>query len=446
MANFRDIRAEWGRHWADLPLSNAWIATARQRSAAVRASPPATWSQQRQGVIEAWSAAGNAYKALNFPPPSDPKFRNMLREWYGLVGQLNAADARRLFVGPMAAQQCGGEFYRRIRTIWERDLGKAPFEPDLDLCQVPVRVCLSSTGDVTLACMLDTDECSTYGGLFTGCADPDLSNVYREHPCGADRITWKTLQWHDPPGVMKCRVSNANPPAMWSLDVLDSLLDDWTARGGAEGVLYESRAWVLATNTANAIKAGLLPDEYRDSAFQIQADADQISRGNNAARSGAVTAIGAATAIIAAASGPYAPIVGAVGAAVAAVAAVWPAAVGVAADSLGLPMVRSDLTAAFLPAIIVTPDAAGRIALDVPAPTGGTFSDTARPTLRGAVPMPGTTRTASQAARILSLDPINPTLTIVPPRTRGAGTILGVPTPIAIAAGIGAALAFGKRG
>lgn len=438
MANWQRIQGGWGTHFADIALADAWASDAKIRADAVRAATAAPWTEQRAGIVAAWGSLGKAYKAANIPPPSDPKFRNVLADWYGSnLQQIHGEDRARLFVGPMAATMVGGEFYRRSSTIWTRDLGRPRFTPDADLCMEPVRVCLSSLGDVTLSCMSTDDSCTAYGGLYTGCADPDTSNVYREHPCGPDRLTWQSFQWHDPPGMMGCAIQNANPPAVWSLDVLDALLDEWRARGGATGVIDVARAFVLTTNTANAIKAGLLPDEYRTSAFAIQADADQISRGNTTARQSTVTGIAAATAIIAAASGPYAPIVTAVGAAVAAIAAVWPVATGTAVDALGLPMVRADLSAAWLAGIIVAPDAQGRITLDVPAPDGGTYRSTStlRPTT--GVPVNARPNVTAQAA-LQGLAP--PTLTIVGGATGSGSTSGGVP-PWLVAAGI-AALAF----
>lgn len=389
---------------------------------------------------------GLAYKAANIPPPSDPRFRKTLTDYYGRVGQLVPENAQRLQVGPMAATQLGGELYRRVRKIWEQDLRKEPFTADLGVCAVPVRVCLSSTGDVTTVCVDDSDACTNYGGLFTGCADPDGGGKYVEHPCGADRLTWQTFQWSDPPAVMSCRISAANPPLIWSLDVLETLWTAWRDGGGAAGAIDRVRTFVMATNTSNAVKAGLISEEYRNQAIALQAEADQISRGNNPTRAGVVAAASTVAAIATQAGGPYGAAVAAVALAVAAIASVWPVAVGIAADELGLPMNRSDLSASFLGSIIQVPNAAGQITLDIPPPpVGGSAGLAFAPTLRGAVPLPGTTRTASQAARILSLDPIQPTLTIVPPRRTSAGTVFGLPAPVAAAGAAAALWALSKR-
>ncbi len=412
MANWQTVTGPWGSAVADVALANAWAAAARTASQSLRANPPPAWEGQKLALVSAWNSLGNAYRAANIPPPSDPRFRARLTEFYGQLAPLDNDASARLQLGPMVAPKLGGSLYARFRTLWESDMHKSAFSADNTLCVVPVRVCLTSNGTVSQVCLDATGEgdCS-YRGLFTGCAAPNSSGRYAEQPCADDTYSWQTVEWYDPPGSPSCKISRANPPAVWSLDLLDAMLDDFEARG-AIGVIETTRTFVAATNAANAIKAGLInADEYRDSAFQLQADADEISRGNNPTRA---TIVGAATtvaAIAAQAGGPYGAAIALVAAIVAAIASIYPVATGTAVDALGMPKVRDDLSAAWLASAIAMPNAQGVMALDVPMIAGaGVGRQTVA--LRGAVPIRGATTTATQIATRQGLG-APPTLTIV---------------------------------
>ena len=389
MATWRVILGDWGQHVADVPLADAWVAEWRRRVAAARplvalgSSTP--WAAQRDAIRGAWEAASNVYKAANIPPPSDPLYRLTIWNWYRQC-RTTSADLTLFRVGPLVSLG-GGAMSKALWPIWfhAKNPANAPVDPPNGALLGPtaVRLSLGSDGNVASMCLEATGEgdCS-YRGLYTGCANtvspPSLSvfgvpmhglvlaGQYREVSCDAP-YSAETFEWFD--GLPQAHYS---PPLRLSLDVLAELLEAFTRRGGALEAIDAERTFVLVSNLSNAAKAGILPSELIQQSLTLTAAAARLSTGASVERATATTAIGIATAACSAAAGPFAPACAAVGGIAALITQIWPVAMGVQVDALGMPILEAAQSSAFLPQMIAVPDARGGVAIEVPdAPTGG---------------------------------------------------------------------------
>jgi hypothetical protein len=356
VANWTAIRGPWGTHVADVPLADAWAREARVRVAGFDALGSARWTDQKAALVAAWEAMGNAYRAANLPPPSDPAYRDVIARWYGRC--YTDSEARNVFKVGSLQSSGGGEIGSRISAAWTSLKGRASCVDTID-----VRVSLTSDGTVARRFLDFWDA-----GTCTGCADPtDVGGVWHEHPCDASNAS--TLQWVDyciGLHASECDIAHANHPPAWSIDVLKDLLGAWDQ--GAMVRIDAMRSFVLLTNLGNAGKLGGSPEEYVQASRDVLAQADYISRGQTPARV-AVTSAAAVAAVVCLKTGPAAPWCAIIAAAVGLIAQIWPVAVGVDTDALGVPKADTSVTAAWLPAMIRVPSD-NRLLLDVPDAPG----------------------------------------------------------------------------
>jgi hypothetical protein len=138
------------------------------------------------------------------------------------------------------------------------------------------------------------------------------------------------------------------------------------ARGGALETIDAARSFVLVSNLSNAALANVLPADLARDAIGLAAEAQAQSTGMNPTRSLVLSGIGIATAACAEVAGPFAPACAVVGGIAAVIATIWPSAIGVAVDSLGMPVLDPRQSAAFLSQMIAIPNDAGVMPLDVP--------------------------------------------------------------------------------
>jgi hypothetical protein len=354
-AQWQLFTADWGTQIADPQLANAWYTEALARAQAFDAATD--WTTQRTTLSSAWVALGNAYRGANIPPPSDPEYRRIFREWFGKC-ETEPEFRRNYKVGALVSAGGGRRLAQIVARIWHDAKGDGNGQAGM----IPVRLSLSSDGVVKSVCLeaTGTGDCD-YRGLYTGCATPAPEGIYQEHPCASVNYDANTFEWKSTEfgSASEFSMERCNVPLSVFRSVLNDLLDAWQSRGGAAGVIDQTRAFVAATNFGNAAAMGLAPAEYLTASHSAVIEAEQLSTGSNPARQTVASIMGAIATACAASANPYGAACAVVAAAIAALAQIIPVAAGIVTDQFGVP-VGGDNRDAFLPAMIHGPNEGAR--------------------------------------------------------------------------------------
>jgi hypothetical protein len=472
-AQWQLFTADWGTQIADPQLANAWYTEALARAQAFDAATD--WTTQRTTLSSAWVALGNAYRGANIPPPSDPEYRRIFREWFGKC-ETEPEFRRNYKVGALVSAGGGRRLAQIVARIWHDAKGDGNGQAGM----IPVRLSLSSDGVVKSVCLeaTGTGDCD-YRGLYTGCATPAPEGIYQEHPCASVNYDANTFEWKSTEfgSASEFSMERCNVPLSVFRSVLNDLLDAWQSRGGAAGVIDQTRAFVAATNFGNAAAMGLAPAEYLTASHSAVIEAEQLSTGSNPARQTVASIMGAIATACAASANPYGAACAVVAAAIAALAQIIPVAAGIVTDQFGVP-VGGDNRDAFLPAMIHGPNEGARTVrqamqgFDVPDPPSlsstsrATYADTAVPGSLGpslggggtlgtgpalrvggaaAAALAGVRPTAAAIASAQHLSLPRPTYSIVPPRSNQQSSGRGGLLAAAAAAAVIYVIAKGAR-
>lgn len=213
MPVWQQVSTPAGSHWADDNLFRGWVnealslAAVSQETRANAADPEA----QRQLTLAIWRALGNAYLALNFPPHSEPNYRQAWSDAYNVPPNQTSSPNRRGWMSQRAIQALvsfKGEGFIRDET------------------DVIARVGLRTNASTWSSCLRYEDEgCGMgVGTAWTGRAAPSGA------ACADPGNDWRCMAWNDAP-LQPLRVA---PPLQWSWDLGRRLAEMLRGRTAAD--------------------------------------------------------------------------------------------------------------------------------------------------------------------------------------------------------------------